>query len=57
MIVAADIIAAFIGANLYLFGRLMRGYKGDRALFRYLRMAGLLILLFSVVKIGLSYLS
>lgn len=51
----ADIIAAFIGVNLYLFGRLMAGYKGDGTVFRYLRMAGLLILLFSVVKIAFGY--
>lgn len=57
MISMADIIAAFLGANLYLFGRLLAGYKGDKALFRYLRFAGILILLFSVVKIAFGYFS
>jgi|GEM_PF-3926207 len=57
MISMADIIAAFIGANLYLFGRLLAGFKGDKALFRYLRFAGILILIFSVVKIAFGYFS
>ena len=55
MISMADIIAALIGANLYLGGRLLAGYKGDKALFRYLRFAGILILLFSVLKIAFGY--
>jgi hypothetical protein len=57
MISTADIIAALIGGNLYLCGRLLAGFKGDKALFRYLRFAGILILLFSVVKIAFGYFS
>jgi hypothetical protein len=57
VISTADIIAALIGGNLYLCGRLLAGFKGDKALFRYLRFAGILILLFSVVKIAFGYFS
>ncbi|RKQ71282.1 hypothetical protein DES40_0595 [Litorimonas taeanensis] len=57
MISTPDLIAAFIGANLYLFGRVMAGFKGDSALFRYLRLAGICVLLFSVMKIAWAYLS
>jgi len=52
-----DIIAAFIGANLYLLGRVLTGFKGDKALFRYLKFGGILILLFSLIKIGFGYFS
>jgi len=52
-----DLISAFIGVNLYLLGRVLTGFKGDKALFRYLRMSGLVILAISLVKIGLKYLS
>ncbi len=52
-----DLISAFIGANLYLFGRLMVTYKGDKKFFLYLRMAGLVILVISLVKIAFGVLS
>ena len=51
-----DLIAAFLGVNIYLLGRVLTGFKGDKALFRYLKFGGILVLLFSVIKIALGYL-
>ncbi len=50
-----DLIAAFLGVNIYLLGRVLTGFKGDKALFRYLKFGGILILLFSVIKIAFGY--
>lgn len=52
-----DLISAFIGVNLYLLGRVLTGFKGDKAIFRYLKFGGILILLFSVIKIAFGYFS
>jgi hypothetical protein len=50
-----DLIAALVGANLYLIGRVLTGFKGDKPVFRFLKFGGILILLFSLIKIAFGY--
>jgi hypothetical protein len=52
-----SLISAFIGINLYLLGRVLIGFKGEKPIFRFLQTAGILVLLFSVIKIVFGYFS